>query len=100
MSSTTLSALKGATGPAGATGARGATGATGPRGPSDVFEAVQSNSFVAGTAGTTLKLELTGLPAGSYAISEQRADRLSRYFSSRDSRRSLSTRPAVWSCGQ
>ena len=59
---TALASLKGQA------GATGPTGATGPRGPSDVYEAVQSNAFVAGTAGGTLGIELTGLPAGSYAI--------------------------------
>jgi hypothetical protein len=55
-------------GPAGAQGPLGPQGTTGPRGPSDVFEAVASNSFVAGLAGSTLGIQLTGLPAGSYAI--------------------------------
>jgi hypothetical protein len=57
----TIASLRGQTGPA------GPKGDAGPRGPSDVFEAVQNNSFVLGNAGGKLGIELI-LPPGTYVI--------------------------------
>lgn len=57
----------GPAGPAGPQGDTGPAGATGPVGPSETRRARRSTSFSVTTAGTAI-VQLTAVPAGSYAV--------------------------------